>query len=613
MRALDLREEMSARLLFIVVLAVVSIAGLAAAGPTDDLPVPVGASPASEQPCGWDVTSPPGPRTPHPAIRIDGDDLNEPATLATVPAAEQPVYRPGSGIVAGNGTPQNPYLIAGWHLPRLKIQNNDAHFVIADNTFDARMAVLPGLDPDADPLPSVIPKFVDRATWIVDAPNVSVIENTGSPILQIGQSRGTCIAANQFTPQKVPGLEGEARPWMEVCGSPATQVLDNDGLLHLTVGSRHLRIAGNAFTEGILLEGHPCHVRPHQGAPPDPQPAFFDHTIPPTNTANGQPLLYINGATNTTVNPPAGQVLLHNTTNFTVQDVSIPNEPEHRVDDLVTAFSRNVTFRNVTTEDVDRIRVTASPNTTIRGSSFEDNRLWVKRSPNMTLEENDLDTVRRIRVIRSPDTRIADNHMEDFGQLTLREGSARTAVVGNHFEGSGAPPGHLVLLDESRQVRVQENTVHLAPRVLRVSSGSTGLVVSDNRFTITFRGVVLEGGTGTLNISHNLIKGPGGDQFPEGIYTSDQPAEVIIEANEFRKLNDDAIRVLREASIASIEGNNFREGVEAGVRADEPVDATHNWWGCPEGPLAPDCADAKGPVTVDPWLTSPNPDAGPRE
>jgi parallel beta-helix repeat protein len=75
-----------------------------------------------------------------------------------------------------------------------------------------------------------------------------------------------------------------------------------------------------------------------------------------------------------------------------------------------------------------------------------------------------------------------------------------------------------------------------------------------------------------------------------------------------------AVEVDGNASELAFHSNNIghtRTGVGFEAEgADSPVDALRNWWGCPDGPDNPACADAIGPVDYDPWLTEPNPAAG---
>lgn len=61
-----------------------------------------------------------GERDSHPSITISNNDQFDPA----------------HGVRAGSGTPEDPFLISGWALPRLEIRDTSMHVVITDNTID---------------------------------------------------------------------------------------------------------------------------------------------------------------------------------------------------------------------------------------------------------------------------------------------------------------------------------------------------------------------------------------------------------------------------------------------------------------------------------------------
>lgn len=52
--------------------------------------------------------------TPHPPIRISEEQGPDGFILGHDPATGQPIYRPGSGVVDGAGTADDPYVIEGW-------------------------------------------------------------------------------------------------------------------------------------------------------------------------------------------------------------------------------------------------------------------------------------------------------------------------------------------------------------------------------------------------------------------------------------------------------------------------------------------------------------------
>jgi parallel beta-helix repeat protein len=82
---------------------------------------------------------------PHPPIRITENQGPDGFILGHEPATGQPIYRPGSGVTAGEGTEEDPYVIEGWCIEDspisevtnrylgIDISGTSAHVVIRDN------------------------------------------------------------------------------------------------------------------------------------------------------------------------------------------------------------------------------------------------------------------------------------------------------------------------------------------------------------------------------------------------------------------------------------------------------------------------------------------------
>jgi hypothetical protein len=96
---------------------------------------------------GADPVSDPGQTSlerdclPHPPIVITEDEGPEGFVLYQDPMSGLAIYRPGSGVVAGGGTPEDPYLIHGWCIDRgdwpeelpaegISIKETRAHVVV---------------------------------------------------------------------------------------------------------------------------------------------------------------------------------------------------------------------------------------------------------------------------------------------------------------------------------------------------------------------------------------------------------------------------------------------------------------------------------------------------
>lgn len=76
---------------------------------------------------------------PHKWIGINGDHPYGGFTLGEDPVTGEPIYRPGTGVTDGSGTPEDPFVIENWCIvpggegPGMWIQNTEAHLLIRDN------------------------------------------------------------------------------------------------------------------------------------------------------------------------------------------------------------------------------------------------------------------------------------------------------------------------------------------------------------------------------------------------------------------------------------------------------------------------------------------------
>lgn len=143
-------ERAPSRIVVAVTLALVA-GSVPAIGVEDPIP-PSG----SGSPTAGDAPPACGERDLHPPIRIT-EDHGPLGFTWTNPVTGEREHRPGSGVVAGNGTAESPYVIAGWCIapspegPRLAhrppvsagilIRNTTAHVVLRDNRVDGTLAV----------------------------------------------------------------------------------------------------------------------------------------------------------------------------------------------------------------------------------------------------------------------------------------------------------------------------------------------------------------------------------------------------------------------------------------------------------------------------------------
>lgn len=582
---------------FLVVLGVAL--GVASALGSGAGPGVVGASaePAPEGSCGFAVEGLSGPRVPHPPVRIDGDDINEQPVLAQGTGPAPAAYRPGSGIVAGDGSEADPYLVTGWRVPRVTIQNTEAHVVVADNVFDPRLEPT-GTAIDPDQASGILPRVQGRpdvgVSRVQNATNVTIVGNLGQGNFDVGRAPGFCFGANEVSPW----TGGDS---LEVCRSPGARVLGNTELKGLSVRwSPHLEIAGNAFLDrGIDLETTGCALRLGP-PPPDEGPAFYDHEITPGNTVDGEPIRYLQGVSNLTVREPVAQVLVHNSTNVTAADASLG-----RTD---ISYSPGVALRNVSTGEEDPVAFLDSPGSSLANASLgEWSSITVRGSPNVTVVDSRAEFLDGLIVVTSDDATIAGN----------RFGGAPKPLVGVSESHRVEVHENVLLrgevgleLDGVREASVRNNTVDHGSSIGMDLRGTSNATVVDNVVRRSTVGMLL---SDSGEVSHNLLEGGEGVSYRGAILYSGKPDSVALGENVFRNYSY-AVTVHWHDGGNEVSGNNLGEGVGMGVQLvdGETLDASGNWWGCPEGPDHEDCADVEGDVTVDPFLGEPNPDAGPR-
>lgn len=125
---------------------------------------------------------------PHPPIEISEEDGPQGFVLGDHPVSGEPVYRPGSGVVAGTGTAEDPYVIAGWCFqapeepPRdglralVTIVDTDAHVQITGNVFQGAP-------------PSDVP-FVPRGEDAIHLDQQGPVEVQGNAFLDLPDDRG---------------------------------------------------------------------------------------------------------------------------------------------------------------------------------------------------------------------------------------------------------------------------------------------------------------------------------------------------------------------------------------------------------------------------------------
>jgi len=217
---------------------------------------------------------------PHPPIEIT-EDRGPRGFVSTLPAGGETLHRPGSGVVAGNGTAENPYTIEGWcivptvrpaegpPMPRrsgITIEATSAHVVIRDTVIDGRPGGWTAPDDHRQPVGIEIADAANvtiegneivhnrRNVRVLEADGVHVAGNTiadGDQGIHVAASTGATIASNAIRGHdRGIHLADAGRAVVE-----ANTLAANEDALY-AVSSPQPRIVGNAIegnADGIDL------------------------------------------------------------------------------------------------------------------------------------------------------------------------------------------------------------------------------------------------------------------------------------------------------------------------------------------------------------------------
>lgn len=191
--------------------------------------------------------APPPPDTddlqckPHQPIRIT-EDHGPQGFTRTNPQTGEREYRPGSGVVAGNGTPENPYVIRGWCIQAppeghaIHIQDVSAHVRIEDNLIDGYPRTIYLL---AIPSHGIHLENVDTAAI---HSNYITTQSTG---IYLGASNGNLVTGNTIFRNAINGIRLESDTEYNYIAN--NSIIDSrwDGILVLN--SKGTRIVGNTL------------------------------------------------------------------------------------------------------------------------------------------------------------------------------------------------------------------------------------------------------------------------------------------------------------------------------------------------------------------------------
>lgn len=505
---------------------------------------------------------------PHPPIAIDGDSG---IVLGVLPTG-QPVYRPGSGVSAGHGTPESPFVIEGLCLyggpspePGIRVRGTTAHLVVRDvdvANVTRRIEVEDASNVTFERVRGLRTLYVDDAADVrlrqtelsrLSGSRVAglVVEDSvfasGEYAVDLYRATGGAIARNVFHRSTYPLVVGSS--WdvrissntfldpvqpLRTYGGGRNLIEENvfvgaDGPLLIggtgqilrsnRVDGMGIRLAGTeAVLEGNVMIGGGLWM------PLKDLPSRL-HRITPDNTENGLPIRYLRNADGAVVDGGPGRVIVVASSGVHILNQSQSVEISHSSGALVSGSTGP-------------IYLLWTQGSVVRGNTLAGATLEIEASSSNTIERN---------------TFLGSSYCVDL------YGSPSNTFRDNRFEGCG-----LGLRIENARLNVIEN----------------------NRFA---------NGTGTAIDSYS--RGLGNDG-------------TVIRSNV---LTGNALGVRVYVTPIVVETNNIH-GNGVGVRMDSTVElkAKENWWGCAAGPGSAGCDVVAGPVVTTPVSTAPHATAGPR-
>lgn len=355
--------------------------------------------------------------------------------------------------------------------------------------------------------------------------------------------------------------------------------------------SENLRVDDNTFEAGVLLRDRPTSLT--------------------GNTVQGDPIVSIHGEDDPHIPDEAGQILVHASTNVSIADRSF----EGVATPVIVTDSEHVTVTNVTARDA------------FIGT-------YVAETTGFTVENATIAGGERMGLyLWADDGTVRGNTVTDVDSSGVFASGANLTLAGNRIE-----EGFAGIAAYGDNATVRSNTLvgHEGPGLELDASDA---VVEDNLVRDNGRGPFWEELTTGITVEEPraLIANNTITDNPTGVYL-DGPADnatihsSVVTGNDVGVLAGD-----RRGSPGDVtlEGTTIAGNAEAGLLLRNPegtLDARDNWWGHASGPSGGEedaCTDAvadgegdriavededvlqRGPdICFEPWLASPNPQAG---
>lgn len=561
----------------------------------------------------------------HAAISIAGDVGQSGFVLGFAPATGTPIYRPGSGIFAGSGTREDPFIMEGLCVqggkrtaltgatPAISIRDASSHVVIRGIAISSSKAgiVLEGVSNvtimDSE-LGGALPILEFDEVADVTVTNVRFVGT--STAVDLRQARNVTFRENTFALSPTPlgdtalfGIRVESSTFEEneftagygvsfgTC--PGVQLIRN--VFNQTDRSIDLRDCDDAIVkDNTILGGSiPMAIRKSDGVDVSGNAILA--------TSHG---ILVSGVTASDIRDNvvpritldrSNEVAL--TGNSMAKDgLSIYAEKAtdglHRIssdnteDGTPIRYSRNLNGGAID-GGVGRIIVASSSGVRITNQTFENlaEPIFLLFSSGITVADSTFTNVSNAIHARSASSNsVRHNQFISVYTGVYLDGSRGNSVASNEFTGRGESCTSIKIYGSPDNV-ISQNVLAGCAVGIDLGPSSRNNAIQGNTIANHSVGVLSRGG-GVGN-DGSTIRANNVTSNTIGLSIVTVPLRV--EANNFWN---------------NAEGVNFTSSLR--------LNATANWWGCTLGPNDPDCDSVGSRVDFTPWLTAPHAAAGAR-
>lgn len=371
-------------------------------------------------------------RERHPPIRIVGDQSATGFAVREGAAELGTVHRPGSGVVAGNGTAENPFLIEGWCIEAppgeaaIHVEGTSAHLLVDDTvlvgetpTAEAQGIVLEDADnvriEDNEIVGTHVGVLAEGASDLTIRDNAvhesfrdGVVVDASQDVLVVDNAvrenvrAGILASASADVAVRENTLDGN-RDGLVVLETGDALVAQNTATVHreglLAIDSPGLQVRANALAANggtglFLQESHDADVEDNElaGATRGALALSSDRARFANNTLEGAPGLFLEGSEDAAIHGNdlgRGLLLRAGSVSRTIHEVGNDNtvlgEPLRYVADeadvdvtapagqVIVADAANVSVHDVSlTGATEAVQVLGSRNVTVENVSAED-------------------------------------------------------------------------------------------------------------------------------------------------------------------------------------------------------------------------------------------------